>query len=303
VGTCGIHYAFSKLLFPKLVAPYPATWDDDPDVETKEKEALEGFERILAENEGKIAAMIIEPLCQGSKGLRMCRPGYLEAVVELARKHSILVIFDEVVTGFGRTGKNFAFNHLKAEAAPDLLCFAKGITGGFLPLGLTVASEKVYSAFLGDTYATAFMHGHSYAGSPISTAAALKSFEILQRPETQEAIKRIERGHKEGLKYLKATCGNRVHKTRSLGTIAAFELTQVSQYQLRFTLVKELAKEGLVMRPSWDTIHLVPPYAITEEELKQAYEKIATVVNKLELTIQENTYEKYAQVLENFKNV
>ena len=113
-----------------------------------------------------------EPLIQGAGGMRICRPQFLQAVIKLVKSYGILVIFDEVMTGFGRTGKNFAHQHLSSDCEPDIICLSKGITGGFLPMGLTITQQRIYDEFYDDSFDKALAHGHSYTANPISCAAA-----------------------------------------------------------------------------------------------------------------------------------
>ena len=144
--------------------------------------------------------MILEPLVQGVSGMRMCRPEFVKKVVERVRAADVLVIFDEVMTGFGRTGTYFALE--QAQVAPDFLCLSKGLTGGFLPLALTVTTEEVYEAFLSDHFTMAFAHGHSYTANPLGCAAAIASLDLLTRQETQTSIQVLNQAHKAGMAYL-----------------------------------------------------------------------------------------------------
>ena len=168
---------FADLLFPADAVPFPATWEGDGEVEAKEARALARLEELLAHRPGQYAAMILEPLVQGAGGMRMCRPHFLVAVQALLRQCDVLAIYDEVLTGFGRTGALFACE--KAATQPDIICLAKGLTGGFLPMAATVCSQRVFSAFYHDDPAKAFYHGHSYTANPLGCAAALASLDLL----------------------------------------------------------------------------------------------------------------------------
>lgn len=150
VGTSAFHRPFSKLCFPTLTLPFPATWEGDQEVEAKENHALNVLEDLLKTNGSQISALILEPLIQGVSGMRVCTPEFMKKVVDRVRAAGILVIFDEVMTGFGRTGTHFALEQTKV--VPDFLCLSKGLTGGFLPLALTVTTEDVYEAFLSDHF-------------------------------------------------------------------------------------------------------------------------------------------------------
>ncbi len=166
--------AYDPLLFDVAFAPYPETWIGDTEVEAREAASLAELECLLAEQ--PTAAIILEPLMQGASGMRLSRPEFLRQVAALARAHGTLLIFDEVMTGFGRTGDWFACQH--AGVIPDLICLSKGLTGGFLPMGATVASEAIYDAFRGREPERTFWHGHSYTANPLGCAAALASLAL-----------------------------------------------------------------------------------------------------------------------------
>lgn len=266
----GFHDVFSELCFAVKFIPFPETWHEDVNVKKKEDIALEILQTHLY-NYGKyIAAMIIEPLVQGASGMRMCRPTFINEVVKLVRQFNILVIFDEVMTGFGRTGTIFAFEQV--NAVPDILCLSKGITGGFLPLALTVTTLDIYSAFLG-TNDKMFAHGHSYTGNPISCAAAVASFQILTKPETLISMKEIHRTHIEQMSEL-LKCKN-VEHFRVQGTIAAFDVKE----SVNLIEFKEKCKQnGILIRPLGKSVYLIPPFSILSEELKRAYEIMLSIL-------------------------
>lgn len=274
----GFHDTFSKLFFDVLSVPFPATWDDDDEVLEKEKAALETMEQHLADNRGKIAAIIMEPIIQGASGMRMCRVEFMRQVMQLAKSHGVLVIFDEVMTGFGRTGKTFAMDHI--GMTPDFICLSKGITGGFLPLALTITTEEVYEAFLSDSASTAFAHGHSYTANPLACAASIASFGLLVNRVTGEAINAINQAHKEGISYLKKNCPN-IQKTRVFGTIAAFEVCGDYEFDLTQFLKTKFLEQGLLIRPLGNVVYLLPPYSITTSELESVYLKLYEIINEL----------------------
>ena len=270
----GFHDIFQPLFFKVLSIPFPETYIGDCEVEQKEKHALEVLQGYLEQDGKRIAALILEPLVQGASGMRMCRPEFVRAVVDQVRNYGILVVFDEVMTGFGRTGSNFALEQV--GMVPDFLCLSKGITGGFLPLALTVTTDKIYSAFLSDSKIQAFSHGHSYTANPIACAAAIASLRILQRESTQRSLDAICQAQKDGIEYLQRCCSN-IHKARVLGTIAAFDMcmntgSDTKNFQMRFL------HEGLLIRPLGSTVYLIPPYSTTPVELKAAYEKIGNIL-------------------------
>ncbi|GHM58899.1 MAG: adenosylmethionine--8-amino-7-oxononanoate aminotransferase BioA [Candidatus Mesenet longicola] len=270
----GFHNAFAKLLFSVLTVPFPETWNGDEEVENKEEHALEVLQNHLNTCSDKIAALILEPLVQGASGMKMCRPEFINKVIRLVREYKILVIFDEVMTGFGRTGSNFALE--QTEIIPDFLCLSKGLTGGFLPLALTVTTEKVYEAFLDKNFTKAFAHGHSYTANPLGCAAAIASLNLLMRPNTAESIKKINNAHQEGLALLK-TCVN-IKYTRIIGTIAAFDICNYSTAQ---KLKVECLEQGLLIRPLGNSVYLLPPYSTSDLELIEAYGKIQNILKSI----------------------
>lgn len=245
----GFFQPFQSLLFETLTIPYPHN----------ETHTLEMYDQILREHKDHIAALILEPLIQGVAGMRMYSPTLLQALCERARQDGILVIFDEVMTGFGRTGKMFAFEHI--DFLPDFLCLAKGLTGGFLPMALTVTTEKIYKAFLGETFDKAFAHGHSYTGSPLGCAAALASLSLFTE-ETWKNIGMIERIHQER------------QIGRCLGTIAAFEPKSPTK-----EIAHKALKEGFFLRPLKEALYLLPPYCIQENDLHKVYDFLEDAVS------------------------
>jgi len=274
----GFHNPFSKLFFDTLTIPFPATWDNDNNVKNKEAESLEALSKHLKNNPGRIAAIILEPLIQGASGMRICNREFLKKVIELVRFYGILVIFDEVMTGFGRTGTYFALEQI--DLVPDFLCISKGITGGFLPLALTITTEEVYKAFLGEHFINALAHGHSYTANPIACAAAIASLRLLVKPTTLESINGINQAHHSGISYLKTTCHNIIN-TRIIGTISAFEVDAKCKFNLNQTLKTRFLEEGLLLRPLGNTVYLLPPYSTKVSDLEVSYEKISKVLISL----------------------
>jgi adenosylmethionine-8-amino-7-oxononanoate aminotransferase len=273
----GFYAQFSEMLFPVDLLTYPSTWINDDSVYQKESAALEQVQAYLEQYGQEVAAIILEPLVQGSSGMHMCTPRFLQKLEALVRQYQILIIYDEVMTGFGRTGDYFACK--KATTQPDIICVAKGLTGGFLPLAATVCSEQIYQAFLGDSFQYALAHGHSFTANPLGCAAALASLAILSRPETQQQIAMIERVHHDELKKIAQL--NCVEKLRYCGTIMAFDLKTSSGYgsNLSLSLRQQFLERGLLIRPLGDVIYFLPPFCVTEAELKHAYE---IVINEIQ---------------------
>jgi adenosylmethionine-8-amino-7-oxononanoate aminotransferase len=268
---------FTDLLFSVDLFDYPATWIGDVDIEIKEQTILEKLAAHLDQFSQETAAVIIEPLVQGASGMNMCRPDFLQKCIALFKAHGVLVIYDEIMTGFYRTGELFAC--LKSNTYPDIICLSKGLTGGFLPLSVTACSDFIYEAFLGNDFSRALGHSHSFTANPLGCAAALASLELLLLPETQAQIKMIERVHKEEL--LKLSAGSQIERFRYCGTIAAFNLVLSAEYgsKTSIQLRERFLKHGLIIRPISNIIYLLPPYCISEIDLKRAYEVIRSEFN------------------------
>lgn len=260
---------FDDLLFAVDKISFPATWMQDEITVEKEQMVLNEMETFLKKHAHETAAVIIEPLLQGACGMNMCTPRFLKNLEMLVRQHDVLMIYDEVLTGFGRTGELFAC--IKAQTTPDIVCLAKGLTGGFLPLAVTTCHEKIYEAFLGDNFNYTLAHGHTFSANPLGCVAALKSLEILTRPETLQQIAMIERVHKEELMQLQVETN--IERARVCGTVAAFDLATHTSYGSNFSLAlrSQFLKRGLLLRPLGNVIYFLPPYCVTEAELRHAY--------------------------------
>ncbi len=221
------------------------------------------------------AAIILEPLVQGSAGMVKYAPEMLNEIVKRCREKGVLIIADEVFTGMGRTGKLFAFDHIAEK--PDIICVSKGITGGFLPLGLTACKAFIYDAFYSDDKMKALYHGHSYTANPLACAAAIASLELFEHPATQASIERITQKHKAFVKQYSGSPNFRA--VRSTGTILAieFETGNSTSYfnDLRDKLYAYFIKKGLLMRPLGNVVYVLPPYCVTDDELEIAYQAIA----------------------------
>ncbi len=233
---------------------------------------LAAAERILAEHHKRIAAVVIEPLVQAAAGMLMHPPGYLRGLAEMARRYDVLLIADEVAVGFGRTGRMFACQH--EQVAPDLLCLAKGLTGGYMPVAATLATDEIYQAFLG-TYAESktFFHGHTYGGNPLGAAVALATLDVFEEEQTLAHLPpKIERLRE----HLARIAGHpHVGDVRQCGLIGAVELVRdratqepYPWEQKRGTRVCEVArKHGVLLRPLGNVLVVMPPLAITLDEL------------------------------------
>ncbi len=269
----GYFRAWEGLLFPVDVVSFPATWLDDAEVEAKEAGALAALDAVLGP---EVAAVIIEPLVQGASGMRMCRPEFLRGVAERVKAAGALLVFDEVMTGFGRTGGLFAC--LKAGVQPDLVCLSKGLTGGFLPMGATVAREVIYQAFLGDSIERAFLHGHSYTANPLGCAAGLASLDLLLADHCLDRIGGIETIHQERLSSLRKT--GRGRHPRSCGTVAAIDLGEGGYGSAVGPRLKAFFRErGILLRPLGPVAYFLPPYCIEEADLHRAWDTLEAAMD------------------------
>jgi len=269
----GFYKPFHDLLFAVDLLPFPETWDGDPETAEKETTSLAMLEGWITRHGHDAVALIMEPLVQGAAGMRLCRPEFVRAVADRLQAAGILLILDEVMTGFGRTGATFAC--LKAGVTPDLICLSKGLTGGFLPLAATVCRQEIYEAFLGGNFERAFAHGHSFTANPLGCAAALASLDLLLAPETAARIANIESVHRERLARVVGHPG--LTRPRLCGTIAAVNVGGPEQgyaTSLGPRLRAFFLERGLLMRPLGSVVYLLPPYCVSGEELHRAYDAI-----------------------------
>ena len=275
-GVDRFHATFRPLLFDVLRLPMPETYrlPDGVTPETVCDHYLAQAEALLRERADEIAALVIEPLVQGAAGMVMHPPGYLRGIRVLTEKYDVLLIADEVAVGMGRTGKMFACEH--EQVTPDLLCLAKGLTGGYLPMAVTLASDRVYNAFLGE-YAElkTFFHGHTYGGNPLAAAAALATLDVFEEERTLENLQpKITRMHE----HLRRIANHpHVGSARQRGMMAGIELvhdraakTPYPWQQRRGQQACRHARTKSVwLRPLADVVILMPPLAVTLEELDQ----------------------------------
>jgi adenosylmethionine-8-amino-7-oxononanoate aminotransferase len=245
-------------------------------VEAREQAALQRLEQLL---ETPTAAVILEPLVQGAGGMAMVRPAFLQAVQARIHQAGALLIADEVLMGFGRSGTLFA-----SEAAglrPDLITLSKGLTGGFLPMGVTLASEALYEGFISSTSVErTFFHGHSFTANPLGCAAALASLDLLeQAPHRYRGLEARHRPHLEALARHQG-----VHRPRLLGSIAAFDLaveTPGYLHPLGKRLQRLALAEGVFLRPIGPVVYLLPPLCIDAAQLERCYAVISGALEQL----------------------
>ena len=262
---------YKPLLIKNMQTPVPA------DISIKSTNiALEALETILKKDANKISAFIIEPLIQGAGGMHMYSPEYLKGARDLTKKYNVHLIADEIMTGFGRTGTMFACE--QADISPDFLLLSKGLTGGYLPLSVTLTTNKIYSAFYCD-YGEhkAFLHSHSYTGNPLACSAALATLNILEKKSVIENnSKTVEYISKklEKFKELKS-----VENIRQTGMVSALDIKNYSpEERIGLQVYTYGLQHGVILRPLGNTIYFMPPYIISNEELdtvfKVAYEAI-----------------------------
>lgn len=263
--------AFTPLLFDVLRLPVP-TPENGQDVRL----ALKQFVA-----DGQVAAFIFEPLVLGAAGMKMYGAAYLDEIVRICRDAGIICIADEVMTGFGRTGKFFATDYL--QNAPDIICLSKGITGGMMPLGVTACARFIFDAYVTDDRYKTFFHGHSYTANPTACAAALASLDLLELDETQQDIDRIATAHKKFLE--KAGSHRQLLSARATGTILALELRSPEETGYMNTLSDRITswfiQKGILLRPLGNVLYVLPPYCISNEDLDYIYANIEAFLDQL----------------------
>jgi adenosylmethionine-8-amino-7-oxononanoate aminotransferase len=269
VGSRSVFNApFQELLFHVEHIPVPI----GNDIET----CIERFTDIAKDNAA--AAFIYEPLVQGAAGMVMYEPVHLERLLSIAKAHNILCIADEVMTCFGRTGKLFASDYLISK--PDIICLSKGITGGFLPLGVTVCTQEIFDAFYDDKKSKALFHGHSYTANPIACAAANASLELLLSSQCEDQIKMIAGHHSSFIDKVKSH--SFVRNARQTGTIIAVELNTKEDSSYFNSITKDIYKyaldRGVLLRPLGNVIYCMPPYCINHAELRAVYDVMEGII-------------------------
>lgn len=281
-GVARFHAMFEPLLFETLRAPSPDTYRLPANVTPEEALGyyLNAVEQILSEHHARIAAMVVEPLVQAAAGMIVHPGGYLAGIRELTRRYDVLLIADEVAVGMGRTGRMFACEH--EEVTPDLLCLAKGLTGGYLPMAATLTGDEIWRAFLGG-YAESktFFHGHTYGGNPLSAAAALATLDVFDEEATLANLgPKIARlgEHLQRMASLP-----QVGDVRQCGLIGAVELvrdraakTPYPWEEKRGMRVCDHARaKGVLLRPLGNVLVIMPPLAVSLEELDRICEAVA----------------------------
>ena len=270
------HEIYGPLLFPVYRAPYPYCYRCplERSYPSCAMACLNRVEDILSVHHEEIAALVIEPMIQGAAGMITSPKGYLKGIRDLTKKYGVLLIADEVATGFGRTGRMFACEH--EAISPDILCLAKGITGGYLPLAATLTTEEIFNAFLGEyEEKKTFFHGHSYTGNPLACAAAVANLKVLKEERVLEKLRGKIQFLSEALKEYEGL--EHVGDIRQLGMMVGIELvvdkTTKEEYpyegKIGIKVIQEVRRRGLILRPLENVIVLMPPLGISMDELSE----------------------------------
>jgi len=273
VGERGVfNNAYAPLLFDVGTIPFPGA--------DSEQDMLDTLEQYCADTASPPAALIIEPLVLGAGGMKMYRPDILKQIAEICRKHDVLFIADEVMTGWGRTGSIFACE--QAGVIPDIMCMAKGLTGGVIPLAVTAATSRIYDAHFSEDRAKMFFHSSSFTANPIACAAANANLAIWRQEPVLDRIGAISDQHR----LFAERIGKRdnISSIRQCGTILAFEFNDPSgsyMSSLGPTLLKFFREQGILLRPLGNTVYIMPPYCITQDELAQVYNAIEQAAEQL----------------------
>jgi adenosylmethionine-8-amino-7-oxononanoate aminotransferase len=263
--------AFQGMFIDVVRIPVPETG--------KENESLDALRKTIGEN--NCAAFIFEPLVLGAAGMVMYTPEALDGLIAICNESNVLTIADEVMTGFGKTGKTFACDYLTRQ--PDMMCLSKALTGGTIPMAITTFTNEIFNAFYSDDINKALFHGHTFTANPTGCAAALASIALLFEPEMQANISRINESHKRFLDKLESH--PRVKTARVLGVIFALEIktdNAGSYYgSLRNKLYDFFIENGVILRPVGNIVYILPPYIISAPQLEKIYAIVEDALEKI----------------------
>ena len=256
-------------------------------IDTPAEDTINNIKATISQHADEIAAFIYEPLVQGAGGMKMYEAVWLNELLKEVKRYDILCIADEVMTGFGRTGKLFASEYM--EEKPDIICLSKGLTGGTMALGVTACTEKIYTAYLSDDKLKTFFHGHSFTANPLACTAALASLDLLQQPQTMDQIAWLEIENEIFSFTLNSMVkGLHLKNIRVLGTILAFEIAKGEDEYLNnisTAFTEKATKLGVYIRPLGNTVYIMPPYCIDASELATVQDVIFNVLNAMWKTV------------------
>ena len=256
--------AFQGMLIDVIRIPVP--------IKGQEQQSFDALAEAIKNN--NCAAFIFEPLVQGAAGMVMYEPESLDKLIQICQENNVLTIADEVMTGFGKTGKTFATDYLVEN--PDMMCLSKALTGGTIPMAITTFTQNIYDAFYDDDINKALFHGHTFTANPTGCAAALASIVLLQTEAMQENIVRVNKRHLAFQKHIQSH--PKVVTTRVLGVIFALQIKTVSSASyygsLRNKLYDFFIENGIILRPVGNIVYILPPYIIDDEQLQKVYEVI-----------------------------
>ncbi|MGE5106534.1 MAG: adenosylmethionine--8-amino-7-oxononanoate transaminase [Sphingobacteriales bacterium] len=250
-------------------------------INTPTNENINQLSSLIRQQSSGIAAFIYEPLIQGAGGMKMYDAALLNQLIKACREENIICIADEVMTGFGRTGKLFASEY--CDEKPDIVCLSKGLTGGTMALGVTACNKKIYEVFVSDDKLKTFFHGHSFTANPIACTAALASLDLIKKETCISKIEWITEENKKFITQLQTTNHKLQTKNiRNLGTIIAFEIVDGKDEYLNnisVDITQKAMEQGVYIRPLGNSIYIMPPYCITHEQLQKVYDVILKIIN------------------------
>jgi len=263
---------YDELLFEVIHIPVP--------LKGKESKSLNFFKSQVSNLKSQISSFIFEPVVQGTAGMVMYDAAVLNEMTHICHENDILTIADEVMTGFGRTGKFFATDYIEERA--DIMCMSKGITGGTMAFGVTSCTNEIYEGFLSDDKTKTLFHGHSYTANPVACAASLASLDLLEKEETWKNVSRINTQHIQFQDEAKELKG--VKDCRLMGTILALEIKTKEDASylnaIRDELYRFFINEKIILRPLGNIVYIMPPYCIAKEDLKSVYSVIREAINR-----------------------
>jgi adenosylmethionine-8-amino-7-oxononanoate aminotransferase len=260
-------------------APFDGLLFDVEFIDLPTKDNIQGLKSQISNLKSSLACFIFEPLILGSGGMLMYDAKLLNELMVHCQNEKVLTIADEVMTGFGRTGKFFALDHVMADT--DIMCFSKGLTGGTMALGITSCTAEIYDAFLSEDKMKTLFHGHSFTANPVACAVANASFDLFTQPKTLKNIERIQQKHQQF--KLEVENHPKLKNVRQTGTIIAFEWdTEATSYfnDIRDKLYNFFLNEGIILRPLGNILYIMPPYCISDEDLDYIYSKIRLALEK-----------------------